>query len=713
MRGASRRWLGYSAIAAALALLSCSLTNQIDACDKSVPTPVAVNQRVDGTQKLGSSRSMAVMPSGETLVMFNSSVDTNKDHQEARAVRITSSGAPVGGCIVLTEREQVLFPVNQADPSRQLTSISAIARPPAAKGLDSTGLALLTHGIGSGSTDLVATTFAPQGCFVDLGGTDQGTVVRSPPPDRVVLPRGIGPLVLSLSPENDHQRYILMWTEMATVELSFRAMALPLSVSRGGIIDTDLSTGQLPPVVELGLAGGPLLAGLEAFVIDSDVHVFWAASKGESSYALFTRTFDSKLQPKGDVFAIETGLTFGALSGDNIISAAYDGDHVLVVWTEGTRAVARSYLPDGSSAGDSVELGSGEGASDSQIKAASVPGGGFLVLWRQQIGAASGGNSAVGFRMVALDTYGRKVFNNMACDQTDFQLVSAGSGDLGEAALDVTLDDRVVAAYTASGAGQSGLVQSDVKLLSFTLADLFPGGTLRSATATGGTVGPPPAKYDQSHPSCTDPHAGKPDRACRCNDECDPGGRCLTEEIRGLAGGTCRFECVPGAAGGCPAGSTCEPSVDDPTTGACRTKCKTDSDCGFGRICAPDNGTCFGMCNLDSDCRTGVCDHYTNLCGTRHSNPGGVGLGIPCSADLDCKSNYCGFPGDAWYENRCVTDCRTDVSGYCPEGATCISLSASYGSCAIPCVNGSCSIPGLVCTKFRDGNDYCVIPTKP
>jgi hypothetical protein len=152
------------------------------------------------------------------------------------------------------------------------------------------------------------------------------------------------------------------------------------------------------------------------------------------------------------------------------------------------------------------------------------------------------------------------------------------------------------------------------------------------------------------------------------------------------------------------------PSSDDPTTGACRTRCATDADCGFGRICAPETGTCFGMCNLDSDCRTGVCDHYSNFCGTRNANPSGFGLGVPCSTNVDCKSSYCGFPDDAWYANRCVTDCRFDVPGYCPEGATCIQLNGNYGSCAIPCVNGGCALPGLVCTPFADGGRYCVIP---
>src|SRR5262245_1187059 len=125
-------------VVAVAAISSCSFTNDIDACDKSVPASVPVNELVDGNQTLGSSRSVTVVPSGETLVMFDSAPAASPDQREVRGARVTPSGALADGCKSRTEREQVFFPVDLSDPSKQITTVAAVSAPESAMGLADT-----------------------------------------------------------------------------------------------------------------------------------------------------------------------------------------------------------------------------------------------------------------------------------------------------------------------------------------------------------------------------------------------------------------------------------------------------------------------------------------------------------------------------------------------------------------------------------------------
>ena len=136
-------------------------------------------------------------------------------------------------------------------------------------------------------------------------------------------------------------------------------------------------------------------------------------------------------------------------------------------------------------------MGADAAANDSYPTLTAMPGGGFVAAWRQQVSSGAAGTAAVSLRMVALDTYGRKAFNNVACRETDFQLTSAGGGDIGQSAATVAPDGRVAVAFTIASEA-TGLAQSDVSLISISPGQLFPSGTLRPTTDAPGPIGPTP-----------------------------------------------------------------------------------------------------------------------------------------------------------------------------------------------------------------------------
>jgi hypothetical protein len=676
---------------------SCSLVNGLDTCT-SAPAPGGVNVRVDGQQTLDAPGAMAVMPNGETVVVYSSTARTpaNGDF-EVRAVRLNSAGARLDGCFSRDEREQVFYQVALGDPMAQVTHALHLVPAPGAMGAASTGLMLLSRKYGTAPTQLVAAAMLAHGCV--LPGAEAFTV-SIPSADRIVeidvppraveIPRG------SLG----EQRYAVFWIEHRTAPIENHVMARVIQSSANEVTASPTTDDPAGAPIDLGVPASVIL-GLDAVLVDEELVVTWATVATLSTLNLVSQRFNMQLRPIGLPVVLAGPVGAGSLPPGPKVLTAYDGEHLLVLSIQGqpdgnTRAVAQSFLVDGRSAGPPVVVGAPAlAANDSFPGLTAMRGGGFVVVWRQQASTAA---DAVSLRMAALDTYGRKVFNNVACQETDLKLVSAGVGDIGQSAVTVAADGRVLAAYTSSD-GATGLAQSDVSLISMAAEQLFPSGELRPTTSAPGQIGPFPPTTGGAHPSCQASPAGDPDRACTCDGTCEAGAVCLMEELNGRAGGSCYLECDPRVAGSCPSGSHCDPFSDTPTEGSCTTPCTRDSDCGVGRLCYVALNKCYPLCALPSDCRTGVCDVYSGFCGNARSNPSGGGFLAPCLRDTDCKSLYCALPEDPWFPNRCEVDCRVGVST-CPEGGLCVALSGSYGTCVKPCVNGWGCPPGLSCKSL-------------
>lgn len=504
----------------------CSVTNSADVCSSNAPAPVGVNQLRDGKQELQTPHALTVLPSGETLVMFGAEVgDSANPSIETRSIRLTAANAPAEGCFVRDQREQVL-PVTFINPvpSRQAIRVADLLPAPTAAGEASNGLVLFTAQAETGVPTLGAIVLPAPGCFLP-GLTPVPVSATATAAGRTLVAADTGPRLVRLPDQAEAQRYLVLWTEASTTTLQYKVMARVLRAIGGEIEMVPTAPAPDGSPTELALPGGTFKFGLDALLTGAnEIVVVWAAGSSVDEFAIYSRRFDLQLNPQEEAAVLASHLALGDLTTVPRLSAAFDKKQMLLVWMEGqsdgtTRARARAFRPDGRTAGPAVTLGDAPTANDRLVTVAAWPTGGFVAAWRQALN--SGGDEAVSLRLVALDSYGRKVFTNHACGESDFPL--ATGGDVGRASLAVAADQRVLVAYTASGAGTAGLSQSDVELLSFAARDLFPGGALRATTTAPGELGPAPTHYAATHPSCAGPMAGLPSRSCKCDETCDFG----------------------------------------------------------------------------------------------------------------------------------------------------------------------------------------------
>jgi hypothetical protein len=245
-------------------------------------------------------------------------------------------------------------------------------------------------------------------------------------------------------------------------------------------------------------------------------------------------------------------------------------------------------------------------------------------------------------------------------------------------------------------------------------------GTSSAGSSGSSGEGGNDAGSDSAAPGClgkdSSPTAGK---GCGCNDDCDFGETCATENRAGLPGGMCVRICdIDGA---CPAGLGCvELESGNPQTATCFPLCQQPSDCRAGFVCGPlTSGTfsiltdppagsfCVPFCQGDADCpHTGTCNRLTGVC-NEPAGPGGK-VGDPCTRASQCAGLVChpDAPG-----GHCSTWCSVSKQG-CPEGSGCgQKREGDWGFCVKECSSvGDCRT-GYVCVLDPAANAEVCLPS--
>lgn len=103
--------------------------------------------------------------------------------------------------------------------------------------------------------------------------------------------------------------------------------------------------------------------------------------------------------------------------------------------------------------------------------------------------------------------------------------------------------------------------------------------------------------------------------------------------------------------------------ADTPAGRRCTVECdplRPELSCSTGLFCARMGG-CDGLCVPLPEGR-----------------PAPMGIGTPCTENLECSSLFCDDPGDG--VRRCLTPCRGD-DGTCLGGEACAAVAGSCGGC--------------------------------
>ena len=661
---------------------ACQLTNGISVCGQTPSPELDVNRRTEGNQLISSSRSVAALPSGDGLALWTSDLIEGKS-SELRAVRINAEGISQPGCARLDGGEDTLAGDDPA--SVPLLRRSALLSPP----LTASSMGLVTFfQIQEGHPwAIVGSFFHANGCVDFLVPASERVfpIVEAEPGH--ILQYNVS---VAVAPDDIHERYAVFWGDVEPEKIS--------TTVKGRLVSRNPLAPAFPPsaadatgsAVTLPVRRESILALDATAISQHEIALITVAHSIEAqAIRIWLARFDDRLSPRGEPVMIKEAPGLAAGVPLRQASVAYDGSHLYVVWTaldgtdvKTTRLFGQAFDAQGRPAERPLRLGVAPGASDSYAALAARPGGGFVAAWRQQ------GSGGLSLRMRVVDSYGRPVFTNPACDDQDFPVTSTRQGDLAQASLAFLEGGSLLVAWDGKTPGGRDPDGNSVRSRLFRPSALFPGGTLRESARP---TSPPPTPPVDQHPDqrpCHLPEAGTPGAACNCDLSCANDAFCAKQESVGDPGGTCYIACKDGTS--CPAGTTC-------TDGAplCTKPCHEHADCPAGRECFA--GGCVAFCKDDSVCGGGTCDIYTRRCAAQAIK--GAGLYGLCRSSRDCRSESCG--GSYPEEGRCWTRCWPSLGG-CPEGGVCIEWlpgGKDWGSCFLPCADGHCP-DGLTCERL-------------
>ncbi len=147
----------------------------------------------------------------------------------------------------------------------------------------------------------------------------------------------------------------------------------------------------------------------------------------------------------------------------------------------------------------------------------------------------------------------------------------------------------------------------------------------------------------------------------------------------------------------CSSNINCPSSAPICTRGVCY-RCKTDNECGEGKVCAPD-GSCRNWTCDASAYNNGICD-----CGCGSVDP-------DCAVNAHCDQNHCpagqvpkaGQLGDC---TVCNVDSDCGNSGRCYYNYRCVEC-LKHADCSdgAQCVNQHC-VKGWHCDPYKYADDY-------
>ena len=217
----------------------------------------------------------------------------------------------------------------------------------------------------------------------------------------------------------------------------------------------------------------------------------------------------------------------------------------------------------------------------------------------------------------------------------------------------------------------------------------------------------------QCSPADTGPKVCKFDNDCRGENE-----RCVYSDPTcgarvGECEGICKAPEVPEKVCACQQDEDCNYPFEGCTGCKCYKRnvlpCKTDADCGRGRLCVGDPGkrVCEvrTACTQDTDCIDGYVCRDQSCCNVASGRcPGQCKTGSPCQDDVDClvcdlscKDGACTPAGPSCSGVKCETDAQcTECGGKCEAGycrinstPTCAGRSCASDADCLSC-GGSC-----------------------
>ena len=464
----------FSLVLLALAGLSsqaaCSVINDIDVCERAPASELQVNARVEGDQWVGHD-SLAAMPGGGAFAAFASEVSADPSDEgrtEVRGTLLDVGAAPQP--TFEAENEYTYAPTTSAPGSLQRRSRPSVSAPDVEDGFgvivyttsdeESSQIeAVVIRGSGAPSAltlpEATFTVSAEEGPTCAVDGT---TILR---PARCAL----SPVAVPLEPTDRvdlHRDYAFFWQAVSVPELGFHT-----SVVRGSLVRARYQAVEPQPARDQ-LSPGPVDILSATFVHDlvaigvgeGRVMLIWATQEVRNTVVVNAMVLDSRLNVV--VPTTEIGRSEEESRTPVSLAVAFDGQRVLVVWTEGNggalaHVVGRLVSPMAVPLGPKRTLSQGEGSQRDPAATTLSARDGFAVAWEAEGDSRDEDGSGTGIRMMLLGADGVPIFANAACGAGDFQVNAEHEGNQRQPALTTLNDGTVVVMWSGPDISGDGL----------------------------------------------------------------------------------------------------------------------------------------------------------------------------------------------------------------------------------------------------------------
>lgn len=703
------RWVGSAWPLVAVIAAGCSAWNRIDVCEQKQTTPVTVNQRFEGVQRL-SPASVVALPGGNAVAVFTSEVGGRDfgEVTEIRSTRLTPDGARVLSCDKNDVVDDLLVPADLAMPGKQLRESIWVAPPP---GSNRPGLVTYRTEEGGRPQEIWGFQMESDGCpYGTSSDRRKAFLIAGAGPGGSVF--GNSAVALG-GPDHPFDDFMVIWQELGA-DMIMRSKARVLRLSANGAEFLPTVPSQEGAAVDL-LSVPEFTWGLAPALVGDKVAVaVHYGSQTSSNVAVWF--FDDRLQAQGPPVQVARDGKRGELLLGRVVTAAWDGRTLLVGWIhqEGNRVrmFTRALDGNGYPRGPALRVGTAAGVNDGFGTAMAWPDQGFLVAWRQQ----GGQGDASGPRLMGrlLDPNGRPAFTGQACGEEPFVIAHQPDGDREMPNLVRLESNDALASWTEGSKKAADTSGSSIQARILAVGSLFVG-----KARPGSGVRPPLVDAD---PRAGDggpvnmcavdtPATRRSGEQCLCDTDCETGSTtCAIELPEGFPGGMCIKPCDPKQPDSCGEGGLCKGNA---TAGFCWRTCATHADCGPGRACWGTPKTCYPYCASDAECRSGHCDPYRGLCAETARSLPGKGVWEECLRHDDCRSRFCFMirpaSGGATI-NRCATSCYPPKAN-CPAGTACVPYPSGDGGLCLPdctpqqtctnplhtCVTDDTNAPGPYC----------------
>lgn len=437
-------------------LYGCTLANDIDVCERTLPLPKTVNVRNEGDQRITGAQAIAPLANGGAFVVFASDVSgaTDDSNSEIRGTRLDNEGARLPTCYEPSEFTYAEPVFNGADVQQKKGA--SVGMP---ENGDEAGLISFVS-IDDNNYSIYVQAITADGCTyqnqtpVKISAEEPNTVVSLPS-------------VISMG----DWKFAVVWVSVLNGN-DFRVRARVVLVDKDiqflPVTDAATGTGNKGEPVDI-INTGYMPAGADAVCIgDGRFAIVWVSlvsHVSNVSIEVYYAVLNDKLETEGGPFKAYSSSGFDRVPEILQPDIAYDGKQLFIVWqSRDTKGINRIYgrfatidgnfLPAGSTENNQAfRISNNKDGEEGWVAATERFDGGFFVTWVLENSSEETSTSQLMARVYNSER--KEQFINFGCGREQFRLVDKNNeSNSNRISLTTLSNGTIVAVWTDTGSNE-------------------------------------------------------------------------------------------------------------------------------------------------------------------------------------------------------------------------------------------------------------------